>query len=116
MQVQIPVELLINTVLTGVVGWIVKSVLDELKSYRAESKRWRTDMDKKINSINDATQANARTNILHYCEKYLSRGWITSEELRSLMDLHEKYTALNENNGFINGYIDRVNHLETREI
>lgn len=116
MQVEIPLELLLNTILTGAVGWIVKSVLDELKSYRQESKQWRTDMDAKVDSINDATQANMRTNILHYCEKYLSRGWVTSEELRSLIDLHEKYTTLNDHNGFINGYMDRVQQLEIREI
>jgi hypothetical protein len=116
MQVQIPIELLLNTILTGAVGWIVKSVLDELKSYRRESKQWRSDMDEKVDSINNATQANMRTNILHYCEKYLSRGWVTTEELRSLVDLHEKYTTLNDHNGFINGYMARVQQLEIREI
>lgn len=116
MQVQIPIELFINTILTGAVGWIVKSVLDEIKAYREESKQWRSDMDEKVDTINNATQANMRTNILHYCEKYLSRGWVTSEELQSLVDLHEKYTKLNDHNGFINSYMNRVQQLEIREI
>lgn len=98
------------------IGWIVKVLLDQIKAFREESKSWRTKMDKKVDHISEATQANMRTNILHYCEKYLHRGWVTSEELASLNDLHTKYTALNDHNGFINGYMDRVNNLETREI
>lgn len=116
MQVNIPIELLIQTILTGALGWAVKTVLDQLKAYRKESKEWRTNLDSKVDTINDATQANMRTNILHYCEKYLHRGWVTSEELASLVDLHEKYAALNDHNGFIDGYMARVKSLEIREI
>lgn len=116
MHVDIPLEMLIQTILTATIGWAVKVILDQLKAYREESKTWRMNMDDKLDDINDAVQANMRTNILHYCEKYLSRGWVTSEELSSLTDLHAKYTALNDNNGFINGYVDRVNSLSIREI
>ena len=120
MEVNIPLELLIQTILTAVIGWVVKTILEgileQLKSYREESTEWRHAMDKKVDDINDATQANMRTNILHYCEKYITRGWVTSEELSSLNNLHEKYTMLNNHNGFINGYVDRVNLLEIREI
>ncbi len=116
MHINIPLEILIQTALTAAVGWAVKVVLDKLKEYTKESKEWRNSMGAKLDSINDATQANMRTNILHYCEKYLNRGWVTSEELASLVDLHDKYTALNDHNGFINGYMDRVHQLEIREI
>lgn len=116
MTVNIPIGLIFQTILTGAIGWAVKLILDSLKSYSEESKSWRTKMDTKIDSINDATQATMRTTILHYCEKYLTRGWITSEELSSLLDMHAKYTVLNENNGFINGYVDRVNALDIKEL
>lgn len=116
MQVEIPLELMFNAILTGIVGWVVKTVLDELKKYKQESKAWRNEMDKKIDAINDGTQANMRTNIVHYCEKYLTRGWVTSEELASLEDLHEKYAALNDHNGFIKGYMERVRSLDVHEI
>jgi hypothetical protein len=109
-------EMLIQTILTGIIGWAVKTMLDQLKTYRAESKAWRADLGKKIDSINDATQATMRTTILHYCEKYITRGWVTSEELSSLLDMHEKYTALNDHNGFINTYVERVRNLETHDI
>lgn len=116
MQVEIPIEMLIQTVLTGIIGWAVKTILDQLKTYREESKTWRSNMDNKVDSINDATQATMRTTILHYCEKYIGRGWVTSEELSSLLDMHAKYSALNDHNGFINSYISRVNSLEVKEI
>lgn len=120
MTINIPLEILIQTIvttcLTGIVGWCVKAILDQLKEYRKESKEWRAGLDKRVDSINDATQATMRTTILHYCEKYLTRNWITSEELDSLLDMHDKYVVLNEHNGFINGYIDRVKQLEIKEI
>lgn len=116
MQVNVPLELIFNTVLTGAVGWAVKMMLDQLKQYRKESKQWREALDTKVDAINDATQANMRTTILHYCEKYLSRGWVTAEERASLVDMHAKYVMLNPHNGFIDGYMDRVNHLPDKEI
>lgn len=116
MTVTVPTGLIFQTILTGVVGWLVKLVLDSLKQYKDESKAWRANLDGKIDGISDATQATMRTTILHYCEKYLTRGWITSEELSSLMDMHKKYTVINPKNGFIDAYVERVNRLETREI
>lgn len=116
MTVTVPMGLIFQTILTGTVGWLVKMVLDSLKEYRDQSKKWSSELSKKIDDINNATQATMRTTILHYCEKYLSRGWVTSEELSSLTDMHAKYAALNEKNGFINGYMERVNKLEVREI
>jgi len=112
----VPIEMVINTVITGVIGWAVKVILDQFKAYREESKEWRKEVTNKIDNINNATQANMRTNILHYCEKYLDRTWVTSEELASLIDLHAKYATLNDHNGFIDGYMERVRQLEIREI
>lgn len=116
MNVTIPVELIINTIVTGIIGWCVTAILNNLKAYRKESSVWRKQMDEKVDVINSATQATMRTTILHYCEKYLTRNWVTSEELASLNDMHQKYTKLVENNGFINGYMERVNRLEVKEI
>lgn len=116
MEVKIPVDLLIQTIFTGVIGWIVKTTLDDVKRNHEEDKQWRKNLDCKVDNMNNALQANMRTNILHYCEKYLNRGWITSEELDSLTDLHSKYSMLNDHNGFINGYMERVKQLEIREI
>ncbi len=116
MTVSIPVGVIFQTVLTGMVGWLTKLVLDMLKSYSDESKAWRKAMDDKVDGIGDATQATMRTTILHYCEKYITRGWITSEELSSLLDMHKKYTVINPKNGFIDAYVERVKQLEIREI
>lgn len=116
MTVSIPLGLIFQTVLTGVVGWLVKLVLDTLKNYSDESKAWRKKMDDKVDGIGDATQATMRTTILHYCEKYITRDWITSEELSSLLDMHKKYTVINPKNGFIDAYVERVEQLQIREI
>ena len=116
MNVTVPLGLIFQTILTGAVGWLVKLVLDSLKEYRDESKNWRTSMDKKVDGIGDATQATMRTTILHYCEKYITRGWITSEELASLIDMHGKYRVIKPDNGFIDAYVERVKQLEIHEI
>ena len=116
MTVTLPMGLIFQTALTGAIGWLVKLVLDSLKQYTEETATWRASITSKIDNINDATQATMRTTILHYCEKYLTRGWVTSEELSSLTDMHAKYAALNPKNGFINGYMERVNRLDVHEI
>lgn len=72
-------------------------------------------IDAKLDALNDATQTTMRTTLLHYIEKYLTRGWVTPEERASLMDMHRKYAALNAN-GFIDGYMARVAELPDREI
>lgn len=94
---------------------------------RTEAKRraeaeWReriegsmSDIDGKLDALNDATQTTMRATLLHYIEKYLTRGWVTPEERASLMDMHAKYAALNAN-GFIDGYMRRVAELPDREI
>lgn len=72
-------------------------------------------IDAKLDALNEATQTTMRTTLLHYIEKYLTRGWVTPEERASLMDMHRKYAALNAN-GFIDGYMARVAELPDREI
>lgn len=72
-------------------------------------------IDAKLDVLNEATQTTMRTTLLHYIEKYMTRGWVTPEERASLMDMHRKYAALNAN-GFIDGYMRRVAELPDREI
>lgn len=72
-------------------------------------------IDAKLDVLNEATQTTMRTTLLHYIEKYLTRGWVTPEERASLMDMHLKYAALNAN-GFIDGYMRRVAELPDKEI
>jgi hypothetical protein len=72
-------------------------------------------IDAKLDVLNEATQTTMRTTLLHYIEKYLTRGWVTPEERASLMDMHRKYAALNAN-GFIDGYMRRVAELPDKEI
>lgn len=123
MSVKVDVlTLAISTVITGAVGWGVKLLLDTLQGYIGESTRWRKQMDERIESqsvdmsaIKDATQTTMRTTLLHYCEKYLTRGWVTPEERASIWDMHQKYSAL-QANGYIDGYIERVMALPDHEI
>lgn len=94
----------------------------ETEAERRERAEWRAkvdqrmnDLDGKLDTLNDATQTNMRTTLIHYCEKYLERGWVTPEERASIWDMHKKYSALNAN-GFIDSYISRVMELPDKEI
>ena len=94
----------------------------ETEAKRRAEAEWReriggsvADIDAKLDVLNEATQTTMRTEILHLVEKFLTRGWITPEERASLFDMHKKYAALNAN-GFIDSYIERINHLPDREI
>ena len=94
----------------------------ETEAKRRAEAEWRervegsvADIDAKLDVLNEATQTTMRTTLLHYIEKYLTRGWVTPEERASLMDMHRKYAALSAN-GFIDGYMARVAELPDKEI
>jgi len=96
--------------------------LERVAQDREDWYAWRKDMvklmdsqDCKLDNLTDATQTTMRTTLLHYIEKYLTRGWLTTEERSSLNDMHEKYAALNAN-GLIDGYMRRIESLPDREI
>ena len=116
MEFDIPIELMINTVVTGIIGWVVKIILDRLKQYQDESKQWRDQLDEKLDHLSDATKADMRVNIVYSCEKCLKRGWITAEELSSILNLHDRYEDLVGHNHFVSSYIDRIELLEVKAI
>lgn len=108
-----------DTIITGLIsaGILggVRALIKAFKVYSAESQRWRASIDTKLDDLNNATQTTMRTQLLHMSEKYLTRGWVTSEERAALCDMHEKYAALHAN-GYIDGYMQRVNQLPDKEI
>lgn len=116
MQVAIPIEMIVQTILTGIIGWIVKASLDRLKEYQNESKQWRDQLDDKLDKLSNATKADMRINIVYSCEKCIRRGWITSEELSSITNIYERYTELVGTNGFVSEYLSRIEKLEIKEI
>ena len=116
MEFDIPIELVINTIVTGIIGWIVKVILDRLKEYQTESKEWRDQLDEKLDHLSYATKADMRVNIVYSCEKCLKRGWITAEELSSILNLHDRYNDLVGHNHFVSSYIDRIEMLEVKAI
>jgi len=108
-----------DTIVTGLISaailWGVRTMTKAIKSYDAESRAWRSSLDTKLDAITDATQTTMRTQLLHMSEKYLTRGWVTPEERAALCDMHAKYAALHAN-GYIDGYMQRVNQLPDKEI
>lgn len=109
------IELVITTVITGVFGWLVKALLDRLKEYTADSHKWRTDLDRKIDAIGGAMQTTMRATLIHNFEKYAERGWLTPEERASWCDMHDKYSAMGYN-GLIDSYRRKLDNLPDREI
>ncbi len=116
MEFEVPIEIIINTIITGIIGWVVKSILDKLKTYQEESKLWRDQLDEKLDHLSDATKADMRVNIVYSCEKCLKRGWITAEELSSILNLHDRYNDLVGHNHFVSSYIDRIEELDVKAI
>ena len=88
---------------------------EETEAKRASEAEWQASVTEKLDSLTDATQTTMRTTLLHYVEKYLTRGWLTPEERASLYDMHQKYSALDAN-GYIDGYIARVMALPDKEV
>ena len=60
-------------------------------------------------------QQTMRANLVHLAEKYLSRGWLTSEELKAYVDMYNAYSELGFN-GYIKTYMDKLNALDIRTL
>ena len=114
MQVDVT-TLILTTFVTGLVGWLVKEILDLLRSYIEDSRKWRAKMDGKVDTIMGATQTTMRATLIHNYEKYSERGWLTPEERASWCDMHDKYAAMGFN-GLIDTYRMKLNDLPDREI
>ena len=87
----------------------------ETEAKRKAEAEWRDAVTASLDALTDATQTTMRATLLHYIEKYLTRGWLTPEERAALLDMHHKYSALNAN-GLIDGYMERIAQLPDREI
>lgn len=111
----IPLSVVLTTGITTLTGLLVTALYHKLVGYITSSAEWRNSTDAKFDALTDATQTTMRTSMLHYIEKYLTRGWITPEERASLADMHRKYAAL-EANGYIDGYMRRIDQLPDKEI
>lgn len=108
-------ELIVPTIVTGVVGWLVKTLLDTMRGYISDSQAWRLKMDGKVDTIMGATQTTMRATLIHNYEKYAERGWLTPEERASWCDMHDKYSAMGFN-GLIDTYRRKLDELDDKEI
>lgn len=108
-------ELIVPTIVTGVVGWLVKTLLDTMRGYISDSQAWRSKMDGKVDTIMGATQTTMRATLIHNYEKYAERGWLTPEERASWCDMHDKYSAMGFN-GLIDTYRRKLDELDDKEI
>lgn len=71
--------------------------------------------DESIEKLICAQQQSMRTSLIHYAEKYIERGWITSEELRAWSDMYGTYDRLGLN-GYMHSYMERVDALPLKSI
>ena len=117
-----PIDLVIQTAITTVVGILLKGLFDTLKRYIADSVEWRKRIDEKfdvqqakLTTLMDATQATMRAQLIHNAEKYFERNWITPEERASWCDMHDRYSALGAN-GLIETYRRKIDVLPDKEI
>lgn len=51
--------------------------------------------------------------IKHLAKSYINRGWITTEELEDLMQMHKVYHNLG-GNGYLDALMERVHRLTVR--
>ena len=117
-----PLDLILPTAITTVVGILVKSLFDMLKKYVDASTEWRRSIDQKLDAqaaktdtLMDATQTTMRAQLIHNAEKYFDRDWITPEERASWCDMHDRYSALGAN-GLIETYRTKIDTLPDRVI
>jgi len=73
-------------------------------------------LSKRVDNLQDAQSSTMRTQLIHYAEKYFERGWFTPEEHESWHDMHERYTKIVGENGFIDSYKRKLDMLPEKEL
>lgn len=73
-------------------------------------------LSKRVDNLQDAQSSTMRTQLIHYAEKYFERGWFTPEEHESWHDMHERYTKIVGENGFIDSYKRKLDALPEKEL
>lgn len=73
-------------------------------------------LSNRVDNLQDAQSSTMRTQLIHYAEKYLERGWFTPEEHQSWHNMWEKYLAIVDKNGFIDSYKAKLDKLPEKEL
>lgn len=73
-------------------------------------------LSERVDNLQDAQSSTMRTQLIHYAEKYLERGWLTPEEHQSWHDMHTRYTKIVGENGFIDSYKRKLELLPEKEL
>ena len=94
----------------------------DIEAKRAAEAEWReriessvADLKRDVMQSKDAQQSTMRQSLIHSYEKYVTRGWLTTEELSAWLDMHDKYSAMGFN-GLIDTYRERIVQLEIRPL
>jgi len=94
----------------------------ETEAKRKTEAEWRermeeaiTDLKREVTKSKDAQQSTMRQSLIHSYEKYVTRGWLTTEELSAWLDMHDKYSAMGFN-GLIDTYRQNIVKLEIRPL
>lgn len=94
----------------------------ETQAKRDAEAEWRgrieecvSDLKKEVTQSKDAQQSTMRQSLIHSYEKYVTRGWLTTEELSAWLDMHDKYSAMGFN-GLIDTYREHIVQLEIRPL
>lgn len=102
-------ELIIATIVTGAVGWMVKNLLDAIKDYAADSRRWRADLSKRIDTINGSLVCVMRGDLIHKAHRYVDdKGYASIEEKESWHEEWRQYQSICPRNGFIDALAEQV--------
>lgn len=102
-------ELALPAAITAIVGWMVKSLLDAVRDYAADSHRWRADLSKRIDVINGSLVCVMRGDLIHKAHRYVDdKGYASIEEKESWHEEWEQYQSICPRNGFIDALAEQV--------
>lgn len=94
----------------------------ETEAKRKAEAEWRGRIEKSMDEMKveitkskNAQQSTMRQSLIHSYEKYVTRGWLTTEELAAWLDMHDKYSAMGFN-GLIDTYREHIVQLEIKPL
>jgi len=126
----IAISIILGTIITGVVklykvftkyrdlkdkNEAQKEFVQTLAERQEETKTILKSIQKSLEEQREVNYKQLKYFIVTGCTEALSKGYVTSEQLKSLEEMFEEYVSIYKGNGYVKGLMERVRKLDIHD-
>lgn len=88
------ITVILNAILTGIIGILLKNVDGSIKDQKSFAKKEREDKDKEYKAIRDGVVSLLRDRLYQACFYFLDKGEITDDDRENVDHMYKAYSGL----------------------